>query len=531
MNDKRIKNPLVWIPLIIAVTFIAGMWTGSALIHRSHNSDSTEKLATVLKLIESQYVDEIDIDSLLEKSIPDLLAHLDPHSVYIAREDLQSVNDELDGSFSGIGISFSIMNDSVTVLEVISGGPSEKVGLLAGDRIVSIDDSVAVGWTNEQVIRNLRGDKGSDVKLGIKRATAPGETLTYIVTRGDIPVNSLDAAYLIDKTTGYVKLNKFSATTYNEFIQAMARLQSQGARKFIVDLRGNGGGYMQPAIQMANEFLPKGRLIVSTKGRDTSMDEMVVSDGTGTFQNVPLTVLMDEYSASASEIFAGAMQDNDRGTIVGRRSFGKGLVQNQTMLPDSSAIRLTVARYYTPSGRCIQKTYKNGISDYNNEILERYARGEFYSADSVKLDDKLVFKTVGGRTVYGGGGIMPDLFVPNDTTGLTSWYLTVANAGLIHRFSFEFADLNRAELSNHGTLDSLLKALPDDDYLLQAFVNYAQENGVAPRWYYINISRPMLVNQLKAFIVRDLLDMSDFYRVWNTDDPVIDKALRELSKN
>ena len=531
MSNQRLKNPLVWIPLVIAVAFVAGMWTGSSLFPRRTQWNGQEKLATILKLVESQYVDTVDVDSILEKSIPDILAHLDPHSVYIPASELQTVNDELGGSFSGIGVSFSILNDTVTVLEVIPGGPSEKVGLQAGDRIVSVDDSIAAGrgWNNEKVMTTLRGAKGTKVKLGIQRSSTPGKTFEYTVTRGDIPVTSVDASYMLDGTTGYIKVNKFGTQTYSEFLQALVALKTEGAERYVIDLRGNGGGLMQTAILMANEFLPRQRLIVSTKGRNHVNDETTLSDGTGSFQDAGVTVLIDEFSASASEIFAGAIQDNDRGTVIGRRSFGKGLVQNQTTLPDSSAVRLTVARYYTPSGRCIQKTYRPGaLEAYNNEILDRYAHGEAYSADSVKIDRSLVFKTAGGRTVYGGGGIMPDIFVPNDTADITSWYLSVANAGLLQRFAFDYTDRHRAELSGKDTLGKLLAALPADDLLLQEFVNYAADNKVPARWYYINISRNLIVRQLKAFIVRDLLSASEFYRVWNTGDPVIERALREF---
>ena len=531
MSNPRLKNPLVWIPLIIAAAFAAGMWTGSYLFPRQHRWDGQEKLATVLKLIDNQYVDTVDIDSILEQSIPDILSHLDPHSVYIPASELQAINDELSGSFSGIGISFSILNDTVTVLEVIPGGPSEKVGLLAGDRIITVDDSVAAGrgWNNERVMTTLRGSKGSSVKLGIQRSTSPGKTFEYTVTRGDIPVTSVDASYMLDDVTGYIKVNKFATQTYSEFLQAMVSLKSQGATRYVIDLRGNGGGLMHTAILMANEFLPRQSLIVSTKYRNPASNESTISDGNGSFQDAGVAVLIDELSASASEIFAGAIQDNDRGNVIGRRSFGKGLVQNQTTLPDSSAIRLTVARYYTPSGRCIQKNYSSGkIDDYNNEIIERYARGEAYSADSIKLDKSLVFKTIGGRTVYGGGGIMPDIFVPNDTADITSWYLSVANAGLLQRFAFDFTDRNRASLSKFDNLDDVLAQLPADDFLLQEFVNYASDNKIPARWYYINISRDLIVRQLKSIIVRDLLSTSDSFRVWNVGDPVIRRALKEF---
>ena len=531
MSNPRLKNPLVWIPLIIAAAFAAGMWTGSYLFPRQHRWDGQEKLATVLKLIDNQYVDTVDIDSILEQSIPDILSHLDPHSVYIPASELQAINDELSGSFSGIGISFSILNDTVTVLEVIPGGPSEKVGLLAGDRIITVDDSVAAGrgWNNERVMTTLRGSKGSSVKLGIQRSTSPGKTFEYTVTRGDIPVTSVDASYMLDDVTGYIKVNKFATQTYSEFLQAMVSLKSQGETRYLFDLMGNGGGLMHTAILMANEFLPRQSLIVSTKYRNPASNESTISDGNGSFQDAGVAVLIDELSASASEIFAGAIQDNDRGNVIGRRSFGKGLVQNQTTLPDSSAIRLTVARYYTPSGRCIQKNYRSGkIDDYNNEIIERYARGEAYSADSIKLDKSLVFKTIGGRTVYGGGGIMPDIFVPNDTADITSWYLSVANAGLLQRFAFDFTDRNRASLSKFDNLDDVLAQLPADDFLLQEFVNYASDNKIPARWYYINISRDLIVRQLKSIIVRDLLSTSDSFRVWNVGDPVIRRALKEF---
>ena len=531
MSNPRLKNPLVWIPLIIAAAFAAGMWTGSYLFPRQHRWDGQEKLATVLKLIDNQYVDTVDIDSILEQSIPDILSHLDPHSVYIPASELQAINDELSGSFSGIGISFSILNDTVTVLEVIPGGPSEKVGLLAGDRIITVDDSVAAGrgWNNERVMTTLRGSKGSSVKLGIQRSTSPGKTFEYTVTRGDIPVTSVDASYMLDDVTGYIKVNKFATQTYSEFLQAMVSLKSQGATRYVIDLRGNGGGLMHTAILMANEFLPRQSLIVSTKYRNPASNESTISDGNGSVQVAGVAVLIDELSASASEIFAGAIQDNDRGNVIGRRSFGKGLVQNQTTLPDSSAIRLTVARYSTPSGRCIQKNYSSGkIDDYNNEIIERYARGEAYSADSIKLDKSLVFKTIGGRTVYGGGGIMPDIFVPNDTADITSWYLSVANAGLLQRFAFDFTDRNRASLSKFDNLDDVLAQLPADDFLLQEFVNYASDNKIPARWYYINISRDLIVRQLKSIIVRDLLSTSDSFRVWNVGDPVIRRALKEF---
>jgi len=526
-------KPAIMLPLLLALAFAGGMWTGNAVFTRPTGTSGTDKLNTIIKIIEGEYVDEVNIDSLLEVSLPDILSHLDPHSTYIPAADLQAVNDELGGSFSGIGISFSMMNDTITILEVISGGPSEKVGLLAGDRIVKINDSIATGkkWTSEKVQHTLRGAKGTNVKLGIQRATAPG-ILTYTVTRGDIPVSSIDAAYILAPGKGYIRVNKFGANTFNEFFQSLQDLKGKGATDFIIDLRGNTGGYMESAVLMVNEFLRRGQLIVSTRGRTPGNNSETYADGTGSFADSRVAVLIDEFSASASEIFAGAIQDNDRGVVVGRRSFGKGLVQNQTVLPDSSALRLTIARYYTPSGRCIQKPYNaSDIAEYSNEILDRYNHGETYNADSIKLDKSLIFKTVGGRTVYGGGGIMPDVFVPNDTTGITSWYLQVANAGLLQRFAFKYTDDHRPTLTKAGNTSSLLKLLPDDELLLQEFVNFAAANKIPPRWYYINISRDLIVTQLKALIARDVLDTSAFYEIANAPDKTLKRAIKELTSN
>lgn len=534
MNNTNSRNPLTWLPVILAVTFLAGMWAGSSFFSsESPRNRAYNKLNEILHIVEGEYVDKIDVDSLLEQSIPDILAHLDPHSTYIPASDLQAVNDELGGSFSGIGVSFSLINDTITVLDVISGGPSEKVGLLPGDRIVSINDSSSTGkaWNNEKVMTNLRGKKGSKVKLGIKRTTAK-DVLTFTVTRGDIPVTSIDAAYLANPTTGYIRVNKFGANTYSEFLQALVSLRAKGAKGFVIDLRENGGGFMEPAILMANEFLDEGRLIVSTRGRLMQNNSDTYADGTGGFKDAAVAVLIDEFSASASEIFAGAIQDNDRGMVVGRRSFGKGLVQNQTMLPDSSAIRLTVARYYTPSGRCIQKRYSDGdINAYNNDIVDRINHGELYSADSIKLDKSLIFKTVGGRSVYGGGGIMPDIFVANDTSGVTTYYLNVANAGLLNRFAFEYADRHRSELRDAKDVNELVGRLPDEDFLLQEFVNFAADNNIPARWYYINISRNLIVNQLRALIARDILNQSAYFEYINRSDIALKNAIEQLGKN
>lgn len=530
--NNRLKNPAVWIPLTVALAFVGGMLSTKGLFVQDRSASGNNKLNTLLNIIGHEYVDAVDTDSLMETMYPQLLSGLDPHSVYIKAEDLEAVNSELEGSFSGIGITFNMLNDSINVLEVLSGGPSEKVGLLAGDRIVTINDSVVAGkkWSNEKVMSWLRGESGTKVRLGIRRSTS-SELLPFEVTRGPIPVTSIDASYLIDDVTGYIRVNKFGRTTYDEFYTDMVKLRDAGAKRYVVDLRGNGGGFMEMAVMMANEFLPAGQLIVATHGRDESAESTAVSDGGGTFQDAELTVLIDEFSASASEIFAGAIQDHDRGLVVGRRSFGKGLVQRQMELPDGSAVRLTIARYYTPSGRCIQKTYTHGENlDYAHEIVDRYNSGEIFNGDSIKHDDSMIFKTDAGRVVYGGGGIMPDIFVPNDTAEITSYYLNVLNKGLLQKFSFDFTDRHRAELKNAGSVNAMLKVLPPDEELLVEFVDYAKSNGVPARWYYINISRKLIVKDLKALIARDVFGTSAFYKVNNLTDPTVVRALQEMRR-
>lgn len=525
---SRLKNTSIWLPLIVAVAFLIGFFAGDVVNRESGPTATQKKFQTILNLIRKDYVDEVDLDSLLENTLPSLLSNLDPHSAYIPAADLQSVNEELDGSFCGIGVQFMINNDTINVIEVISGGPSEKVGLQAGDRIVKIDgENVAgVGITNEQVIKKLRGERASRVHLDVKRNSSK-KLLGYDVTRGEVPVTSVDASYVISPGVGYVKVNKFGRTTYDEFWNALTRLREEGAQDYIIDLRGNTGGFMEIAFLMANEFLEKGQMIVSTRGRDLFSTQGIQADGNGSFKDAQLVVLLDEFSASSSEILAGALQDNDRALVIGRRSFGKGLIQRQSVLPDSSAVRLTVGRYYTPSGRCIQKDYSN-TAMYGHDILDRYERGEMFSEDSIKLDKKLKFSTVHGRTVYGGGGIMPDIFVPNDTTGITSYYVNVANAGLLQKFAFEYVDSHRDELRNIDSVDKLLARLPKDSVLLRQFVLYASRNGVPARWYYINISTDLIVNQLKALIARDALDYNAYFRIVNNQDVSVIKALEAL---
>ncbi|MGN0207154.1 MAG: S41 family peptidase [Muribaculaceae bacterium] len=527
-NPKRLT---VWLPVIIGVSVVAGIFIGGIFSGKNYLADSDRKLNTILNLIQQEYVDTVDIDELVENSIPKILTNLDPHSMYISAKELSSVNDELEGSFSGIGISFMVMSDTIRIIEVISGGPSEKVGLLPGDRIVAINDTSCIGIKDEDVKKQLRGVKDTKVKLGIKRSTSK-KILTYTVTRGDIPVSTIDAAYMIDKITGYVKLNKFGKKAYQEFLTEMLSLRSQGAERFIIDLRGNGGGLMQPALLIANEFLPENNLIVFTKGREKKNDEQIWSDGMGSFKEEELVVLIDEYTASSSEILAGAIQDNDRGLIIGRRSFGKGLIQQQIPLPDSSAIRLTIARYYTPSGRCIQKDFKRGDENqYSLEVYDRYNHGEIFSKDSIKVDEENVYHTMSGRKVYGGGGIIPDIFVPSDTAGISQYYINVANAGLLQKFAYQYTDINREALSKMSDYTELLRRLPSNDALLWDFVSFAVDNGVAARWYYINQSRDIILTRLKALIARDVFGNEAFYPIYNSKDNNIDAAMKAFKKN
>ncbi len=504
------------------------MIIGRAFTEITSSSNTFKKLDKIFSLIEDKYVDTIDLDSILEKSFPDIIAQLDPHSTYISAKDLKATNEELDGSFSGIGISFTIMNDTVSIIEIIPNGPSEKVGLLAGDRIITVNDKniAGISISNEKVMQLLRGDKGSKVTLGIKRNSSP-KPLSFDIIRGDIPVNSVDAAYIISPEIGYIKVNKFSRNTYNEFLTALNNLKNNGANKYIIDLRGNGGGYMESAVMMANEFLPAKHIIVNTRTRFDH--QSTGSDGNGSFQNTELVVLIDEFSASASEIFAGAIQDHDRGLILGRRSFGKGLVQQQITLPDSSAIRLTVARYYTPSGRCIQKDYKLGDKSYNNELTERFNHGEAYNIDSIKLDKTIEYYTSGGRKVYGGGGIMPDIFIPNDTSGITKYYYNVANAGLFQKYAFNYCDKNRNKFSECSSTSDVLKKLPSDDLLLYDFVDFSKKNKIPAQWYYINISRKLITTILKALITRDIIGSHAYYEVYNTYDNNVLKAIEQIN--
>ena len=492
------------------------------------------KIDQLLELMNQAYVDDIDVDSISEEVMQELVKRLDPHSAYIPKEDLEMVNSELSASFSGIGVQFSIQNDTVQVVAVISGGPCEGMGVLAGDKIVMVNDSNFTGKTitNEKVMHALRGPKGTEVKIGVMRSGSD-EVYEFTITRGDIPIHSVDAKFIITakngEKIGFVRVNRFGENTYNEFISAMASLKGQGATSYIVDLRENSGGYMDQAIKMANEFLSKGDMIVYSEGRAYPRYE-ARANGSGRFQREKLVVLIDNFSASASEIFAGAMQDNDRATIIGRRSFGKGLVQQQIPFADGSAIRLTVARYYTPSGRSIQKPYKMGEGeDYAMDLLNRFEHGEFYSADSVQIADSTVYLTKKGRIVRGGGGIMPDVFVGRDTTLYTPYFNQVVNRAYTYQFAYQYTDRHRKELSKYKDWQSLEKHLLEVN-LLPEFVEYAKAKGVEPNSAQLAKSMPLLVRLVNAYIVRNILNDEGFFPLFERDDDVTIKAVEELSK-
>ena len=492
------------------------------------------KVDQLLELMNQAYVDEIDVDSITDQVMMELVERLDPHSAYIPKEDLEMVNSELSASFSGIGVQFSIQNDTVQVVAVISGGPSEGIGVLAGDKIVMVNDSNFTGKTitNEKVMHALRGPKGTEVNIGVMRSGSD-EVYKFTIIRGDIPVHSVDAKFIIEEKgqkIGFVRVNRFGENTYDEFIAALTSLKGQGATAYIVDLRENSGGYMDQAIKMANEFLSRGDMIVYSEGRAYPRYE-ARANGSGRFQRDSLVVLIDNFSASASEIFAGAMQDNDRATIIGRRSFGKGLVQQQIPFNDGSAVRLTVARYYTPSGRCIQKPYKMGEGeDYAMDLLERFEHGEFYSEDSVQIADSTVYLTKKGRIVRGGGGIMPDVFVGRDTTLNTPYFNIVVNRAYTYQFAYQYTDRHRKELSQYKDWQSLEQHLLNANWLPE-FVAFAQEKGVEPNPEQLAKSKPLLIRLVNAYIVRNILNDEGFFPLFERDDDITKKAVEQLTSS
>ena len=522
-------------PLILAMCVIVGILIGTFYAnHFSGNrlnviNSGSNKLSNLLHIIDDQYVDTININDVVEKAIPQILAELDPHSVYITAKDAEVASDDLKGSFYGIGIEFLINNDTISVQNVIAGGPAQKAGLLAGDKIVTIDGKPFVGkeCTNEEAMHRLKGPDKSTVTVGIKRYGSK-EVKNYTITRGEVKTKSISATYMLNEKTGYIRIKNFGENTYAEMLVSLAQLANDGFESLVIDLRDNTGGYLEAAVQMANEFLPKDRLIVYTQGRKSARQNYN-SDGRGTYQHLPLVVLINENSASASEIFAGAMQDNDRATIVGRRSFGKGLVQQQIAFPDGSMVRLTIARYYTPSGRCIQKPYSAGeTKDYEKDIVERYQHGEFFSKDSIKHEGP-AYHTISGRTVYGGGGITPDIFIPEDTTDVTSYYRAASMTGLIMQFALTYTDENRLKLNSFREMQELADYLVKQN-LVDKFATYADKHDLQRRNLMIQRSYNLLETHINSRIIYNVLDEQAWTEYLNLKDKAIKAALQVLNK-
>ena len=540
---KNTKYTIVF-PLILAAGIVLGVMLGQfvgrnraesqirSMVNKS-NLHLNNKIMQTCMLIEHQFVDSISMDSLSELVIPLMMKELDPHSVYIPAREMQEMNEPLEGEFDGIGVMFNAATDTVIVLNVIPNGPSAKAGVAAGDRIIKINDTIAAGvkMPQDEIMKRLRGRRGTEVKLSLKRQGID-DLVDIVVVRDVIPIKSIESAFMVDDKTGFVKLSQFARTSYQELMLAMLKLRAQGMRNLIFDLRGNSGGYMDQAIVIANEFLPAGNLIVYTEDRNGEQMKQF-SNGKGISTDLNLVVLIDEESASSSEILAGAVQDNDRGTIIGRRSFGKGLVQSQLPYKDGSALRLTIARYFTPTGRSIQKPYKNGEEyDYQMDIVRRYNNNEFFSADSIHFADSLKFTTPKGKIVYGGGGIMPDVFVPLDTTHLSRYYVEVSGRNILYRYTIDYADKHREALNKVQTLEQLDSLLDADKNLFNDFVRHAAQKGVKPNRADIAKSREVMEAQLRAYIGRNtVLEDDAFYHSIFPIDNVLTSAMKWLEQN
>jgi carboxyl-terminal processing protease len=534
MEYKNTRNSIYY-PIILAFAIVIGILIGR--YYKSNYSERrfyiyprADKLNNILNYIEKEYVDHVSKKDLVESTIPKLLEELDPHSQYIPAEDLQRINEPLEGNFSGIGVQFNLLNDTLVIINTVANGPSEKIGILAGDRIIKVNNKTVAGvkMPSDSIVKRLRGPKGSKVNIEILRRNID-ELLSFEIIRDNIPLYSVDVGYMITDEIGYIKINSFSRTTYEEFVSAFGELRSEGLKKLVLDLRNNGGGYMDAAVNIADQFLNNKELIVYTEGNARAREEYRSKPG-GICNDVEVVILIDESSASASEILAGAIQDNDRGLVIGRRSFGKGLVQEQKLLSDSSAIRLTIARYYTPTGRSIQKPYNKGIEDYINDLNNRYIRGEFSIEDSIHLNDSLKYRTPGGKIVFGGGGIMPDIFVPIDTIDVTDYLINVRNRGLLYSFALKFADENRVILEKFQKPEEFVKYLSKRN-VLGAFIQYARSKGVEEIPDEIKTSEEILKTQLYANITRNILDNKGYYPIIKTIDNTLQKAIAILENN
>ncbi len=537
------KNSLrsVLTPFLVGLGVVVGILLGMRIARVQRDDDrgtlhiassAQNKISYTLSLIENLYVDKVDMDSISDRAIVALLEELDPHSVYISADDMPAANESLEGEFDGIGVMFNMLTDTVVVLNVIPRGPSDKSGVLNGDRIIMIDDSVVAGRkiSQDKIVKMLRGPRDTKVKLSLERSGV-SELVPVVVTRGAIPLKSIDAAFMITPDIAFVKLSAFAKSSFQELSQALGTLKAQGMKALIFDLRGNSGGFLDQAIAIANMFLPKGELIVYTEDRNGNKIKEY-SNGSGGFEREDLVILIDEGSASSSEILAGAVQDNDRGTVIGRRSFGKGLVQRQISYPDGSALRLTIARYYTPTGRSIQKPYTGGAGDYHLDIVNRYYHNEMFSRDSIHFDDALKFTTPKGKIVYGGGGIMPDIFIPIDTTDITPYFKEVVGRNILYKYTLEYTDRHRSRMNEISSVADLKAFLDSDSRLMDDFIGYAQRNGVEPEWRQIERSRKLIEAQLRAYIARNtLLDYTGFYaNIYVIDDAVL-KAIEVLEIN
>ncbi len=533
MNYNNPKRS-VFMPVMLGIAVAIGILIGKYLPGKedapqhSNIRARNDKLTSILNIIESNYVDSVNRNELVETAIPAILKKLDPHSVYIPAKDLARANEPLQGNFDGIGISFNMLTDTILVISTIPGGPSEKLGLMPGDKILYVNDSLVAGRkvSDERVMGMLKGPRGTIVRVKILRK-GQKDLLPFDITRDKIPMYSVDVSYMVNQNTGYIRVNNFAMTTFDEFMKGLKELKGKGMTNMILDLRGNSGGIMEAAIQVANQFLTEGQLIVYTKGRAQPRSEARAT-GKGEFETGGLVVLIDEWSASASEILAGAIQDNDRGTIIGRRSFGKGLVQEPIPFSDGSGLRLTIARYYTPTGRSIQKPYSKGFDEYYDDLQTRYSHGEFEVSDSIHFADSLKFTTPAGKIVYGGGGIMPDKFVAVDTTGVSEYFVKVRS--LIYRFSMKYTESNRETLKKFTEAGEMEKFL-DKQTLLDQFVQFATVNGVKKDPAGLKISGDIIHTQIKAYIARNILDNKGFYPIWEDIDTTLKYAIEYLKKN
>ena len=534
---KHIYRTIVLV-LLLAVGLFTGLYIGRQITANQVRLllngalPGNDKLARTLAVIEQQYIDSISRDSLIELAIPAIVHKLDPHSVYLPPKDFKVAEEPLKGEFDGIGVVFNMGTDTVIIMNVIPTGPSRKAGILSGDRIIKVNDTLISGvkMPQDKVMKRLRGPRGTKVKLSIERKGI-SDLVDIVVTRDAIPLHSVEASLMLTDDIGFIKLSQFSVTSYSEIMKALASLRKQGMRSLIFDLRGNPGGFLDQAILIANEFLPAGKLIVYTMDRNGKQMRQY-SDGRGKSTDLNVAILIDESSASSSEILAGALQDNDCGTIIGRRSFGKGLVQQQIPFNDGSALRITVARYFTPTGRSIQKPYTAGDGEsYDHDIIDRFNRNEFFSADSIHFADSLRFTTPKGKVVYGGGGIMPDIFVPLDTMRLTKYYVEITGRNILYRYTIEYSDINRKKLEKVQNLKEMKALLESDKSLLNDFVRYAEKQGVKPNWNEIEASRKIIETQLRAYISRnsDLEDKAFYYFIYPIDKTIL-RAIEELKK-